>query len=98
MTGIKFAAVGGVEAERDAGLAQVVPALSYQSFLLRCGESRQKQGGENRDDGDDHEQFDEGESFPLGRFNPNQTVVVLFHRAATQLIKGLGSVNENYSA
>ena len=43
-------------------LPEVVQTGDAIRLLFGTGQGRQQHGGQNRDDGDDHEQFDQGES------------------------------------
>jgi hypothetical protein len=45
----------------EGQLTQVVRALGTAARLARGLDSRQQQGDQDADDGDDHEQFDQGE-------------------------------------
>ena len=47
---------------RLADLVEVVHALDAQRLFLGALKGRQQQGGEDADDGDDHQQFDEGKA------------------------------------
>jgi hypothetical protein len=48
--------------QREADLAQVAPAPGGLSGCLGAEQTGQEQGREDREDGDDDEKFDEGES------------------------------------
>jgi len=59
----------GIHVGGEAELPHVVQALNAPGLFLGLGYRGQQHGGENRDDGDDHQQFDEGETrIPFGRF------------------------------
>jgi len=47
--------VARVHAEDNIQLAHVALADSPAGFLLRAGEGRQKEGAQNRSDGNDHD-------------------------------------------
>ena len=48
--------------DREAELLEVVDALAPPGRLARRLHGGEEQGDQDRDDGDDHEQFDQGES------------------------------------
>ena len=54
-----------VQEERQTDLSAVVDAPDSVRLLLRPRHARQQQRRKNRNDGDNHEQFDERESTPL---------------------------------
>ncbi len=54
--------VGHVEGGASADLFEVADALSLFGGPFGSGEDGKQEGGEDRDDGDDHQEFDEGES------------------------------------
>lgn len=56
----------GVEMEGEAELATVIEALHGLRFDLGAGESGEEQTGEDRNDGDDDQEFDESESAARG--------------------------------
>ena len=51
-----------IEPPAEHELPAVVHALNTGGLGLRFGQRRQEHAGQNGDDGDDHQQFDEGES------------------------------------
>jgi hypothetical protein len=53
-----------IHAHANADLAEVVDARGFMSAIPGTGQRGQEQAREDRDDGDNHEQFDEGESLP----------------------------------
>ena len=62
----KFAIViVGKQVEAQPDLAKVVDARGALGAKLGLTEGGQQQGGENPDDGDDYQQFDQGESDDL---------------------------------
>jgi len=42
-------------------LLEIAGAIGLQSFLFRAGQCRQQEGGEDRDNGNDDEELNEGE-------------------------------------
>lgn len=56
-----LAVVAGIHQADDAELADIADALRTLRLELRRGQHRQQKCRENREDGDDHEQFDKGE-------------------------------------
>ena len=59
------AVIVGVQNPRQAQLVQIVEALNALGFGLRFCERRQQQRGQDRDDRDDHQQFDERKATAL---------------------------------
>ena len=57
--GILVAVVTAPEAERQAGLPDVIDATDFHGFFLGRGERGQKHGRQNRDDRDNDEKFDQ---------------------------------------
>ena len=53
---------GGVKVQGKAELAEIVFTRCIPSSEHCAGESREEQGGEKRDDGDNNEELKEGES------------------------------------
>ena len=53
--------VVGVEVHVEADLAEVVEAVDALAFFFGFGKGGQKHAGQNGDDGNHHQQFDEGE-------------------------------------
>ena len=53
-----------VQGETEADLTYVVEALDAERRLLGVEEAGQEQRGQDRDDGKDHEEFDQGETTP----------------------------------
>ncbi len=53
--------VVGVKVHVEADLAEVVEAVDALAFFFGFGEGGQEHAGQNGDDGDYHQQFDEGE-------------------------------------
>ncbi len=51
-----------IEHRREAELATIIEALDDLALLFRPAQGREQQSGQNRDDGDDHEQLNEGEA------------------------------------
>jgi hypothetical protein len=47
--------------ECDGQLFEITGALGAPGFFLGAGQSWQQQRGENANDGNDHQEFDEGE-------------------------------------
>ena len=54
--------LAGVHQGGKRDLAHIVLAHRPSGFLLRAAQRRQEQGREDRDNGDDHQQLDEGEA------------------------------------
>jgi hypothetical protein len=52
--------VVAIDMHRNDGLAQVALAGHAFALLLGGAEHRQQEGGQDGDDGNDHQQFDEG--------------------------------------
>ena len=52
----------GVEQERERQLLRVVHAGDALALRLRLGEGRQEHARQDGDDGDDHQQLDQGET------------------------------------
>ena len=51
----------GIHMEADGLLVHVAVALDRHRFALRAGQGGQKHGGQNRDNGNDHQQLDQSE-------------------------------------
>jgi hypothetical protein len=51
----------GEQAHRDPDLAQLADALDLPGLVLGALQGREEQPSQNRDDGDDDQQFDQGE-------------------------------------
>src|SRR5438045_4112372 len=56
---VVIARVGG---HPDANLPQIAEAIGFFGFVFGPGESRQKHGGKDRDNGDHDEKFDQREA------------------------------------
>ena len=82
---IKIRIIIGVHVQADRLLAHVAVAFDRDRFHLRTRQGRQQQTGQNRDDGDDHEKFDQGE----GRLFQQSP----FHRVHSRMIYCLSEVN-----
>jgi len=67
--GEKVVVVQSVGMERDAPLAHVAGAKSSNRRRLGPGQCRQKKCGQDRNDGDDHQQFDQSEAAAGLRFH-----------------------------
>ena len=50
--------------DRQPHLLEIADALGRQCLLLGFGKSRQEHARQDGNDGDDHQQFDEGETLP----------------------------------
>jgi len=61
----------GPHAQAQADLLQVIDTANVLGFRFATGQRRQQQAGQDGDNGDDHEEFDQGE----GRFT-----VLAFHK------------------
>jgi hypothetical protein len=59
-----FAAVHGVNSRRDGHLTQIAQALRAFAPFFGTGQGGQKHGGENRNDGNNDEQLNQGEGRP----------------------------------
>ena len=56
-----FGVITGIEQIADGDLFFIADAFGRDGLPFRRGQRGQEHGGQNRDDGDDHQQFDEGE-------------------------------------
>lgn len=74
------AKIGEIGVHGDAALAQVGHALGVASFLFSAGQGWQEHRRENGNDGDDDEQFDQGES----AFGFHRATLVLSRYTSTQ--------------
>jgi hypothetical protein len=57
-----------IEPPCQPNLAAVVDAAHRERLFFAFGQGRQQQGGENGNDGDNHQQFDQGEAYPPGPY------------------------------
>jgi ferritin-like metal-binding protein YciE len=75
----------------QAELLHVVLALRATGRLTGLLDRRQQQGNQDRDDGDDHEQFDESETSPLGLNHDTTPAEKEYEEIATQTRKVIHS-------
>ena len=54
--------VADIKHKTKAQLLEVIQTIDLLRLLLRSGQCRQQHGGQNGDDGDDHQQFDQRET------------------------------------